>query len=883
MASQECISNIPVCLVIFGGMRATPELVNVSVGIPLYATAAEAVILFRDTQSQKVYVVAAKGAFSPLAKVPNHIDLNQWENLTSFDDDAALIEACQERGIQITCSSDRRDTSAVSLGKTWDSSTGCLVDVDRLLQERTVDPQDLVHLLEDEAFQQLALVCKTRHRITELRSFLVRHKQEEIIVRLEDTHGARNILQRLRETDTTENEREDLTAKLRQAHAANRQSYLTEKNCPSKEVQAMKQLNRTIDRALSGLSEMEKAGYTADILSRKSNRARRADALTFSDAEIHLSGLDLSDHVKASRGACSICCGENEIMSIVLKRLDSVEENTSDFFLNFPLVVAQAQQNADMISSQCICFQCATLIGSKSIFQEDLSAILPVVDYLGENKQYINHQLTMAITAGLATGAAGIVQMFMSILDNTLETKKWCSFQADIQRSDPEVSLRRQTLVWMLNNLLRTCITRERFSDETSRWVEYPMALSWAVEDWKVNKLNSWIIQYPVKGFNQLMRWYKLLREHETRVDLGQIMVTKLLNVVVSTFLAQLLRNRGNRDWIHPFMQLIYKCFNATNVPRDLADQSVVTSIHFWARLEAILGAREDGKQLLAGIPGSSRPSACRRLQLVIFWAIFTQKEHVTAKGFFHRLLLREALAATVLDPTSWLPDEQLIQSTLRSIFIAEGQATDAAHEGPPPFVTPFGPSVISCGKAQCAKLFYDPDKPETLHPDLVRKRRAEHLNSVFQPGSFNDTGLPDPVNEPDRPNSTHYTLHMSVVKVWSALPRSRKEAGSDSLIQRSGAAEVSKEDLINGEAVAEFVTRAREHICAESHRGNVYHSDLEREVRELLPSFLEALRVASEKCGLEDTSGLSYIHDWTSNKLADKITYELSLTMQHK
>lgn len=126
----------------------------------------------------------------------------------------------------------------------------------------------------------------------------------------------------------------------------------------------MKELNRTIDRALAVLAETEKAGYTADILSCKSNRARRADVLTSSSAEIYLSGLGLSDNVKAFRGARSICCGVNETMSIVLKKLDGVEENTSDFFLNFPLVAAQAQQNADMVSSQCVCFQCATLIGN---------------------------------------------------------------------------------------------------------------------------------------------------------------------------------------------------------------------------------------------------------------------------------------------------------------------------------------------------------------------------------------------------------------------------------------------------------------------------------------------------------------------------------------
>lgn len=35
LANQECIPNVPICLVIFGKVRATSELVNISVGIPL--------------------------------------------------------------------------------------------------------------------------------------------------------------------------------------------------------------------------------------------------------------------------------------------------------------------------------------------------------------------------------------------------------------------------------------------------------------------------------------------------------------------------------------------------------------------------------------------------------------------------------------------------------------------------------------------------------------------------------------------------------------------------------------------------------------------------------------------------------------------------------
>lgn len=140
--------------------------------------------------------------------------------------------------------------------------------------------------------------------------------------------------------------------------------------------------NRAIDRAMTCLSNVDKASYTADILSRKSNRAMRAGQVKTTDAQIHLLALDLSDEVDAFRRECSICCGEG-IMSIALKKLDhsTVEEKTTDFALNFPLAAGCAARNVGMVSSQCICFQCATcaLLCRNSIYKENLAAILPTV------------------------------------------------------------------------------------------------------------------------------------------------------------------------------------------------------------------------------------------------------------------------------------------------------------------------------------------------------------------------------------------------------------------------------------------------------------------------------------------------------------------------
>ena len=113
----------------------------------------------------------------------------------------------------------------------------------------------------------------------------------------------------------------------------------------------------------------------------------------------------------------------------------------------------------NMVSSQCICFQCALLLSPRSIYQEDIVAVVPTIQYEDQNKKYINHQLTLAVTNGLATGAFGIIQIFMTVLDKTLATKAWC--YRDFTENDSEIALRRELLTWMLRNLLRRCRSRE--------------------------------------------------------------------------------------------------------------------------------------------------------------------------------------------------------------------------------------------------------------------------------------------------------------------------------------------------------------------------------------------------------------------------------------
>ena len=214
-----------------------------------------------------------------------------------------------------------------------------------------------------------------------------------------------------------------------------------------------------------------------------------------------------------------------------------------------------------MICSQSICFQCA-LPCPRSIYQENIVATIPTVCYRGPNKKYINHQLTLAITAGLATSASGVLQLFMTIIERTLETKNWCAKDSE----DAEIYSRRQLLDWTLRNLLQRCESRENFS-ETGQWVAYSQALLWAVSDYNQAHLDSWIIQYPLAGFNQMLRWYELLNLPIVPGRMEAMQKAKIINLVITNIMNGLFREKdGDKSWTHPFLQLVYQGFNAPNV-----------------------------------------------------------------------------------------------------------------------------------------------------------------------------------------------------------------------------------------------------------------------------------------------------------------------------
>ncbi len=587
LADESNILKTPVILVITSERYGGPAHANISVGVTFFAAASEALILFKVASSGEIFVIDAKGAFARL----RHQDSDYtsgWSSLSRFANEAEFNSRCKELEISVTSSATRPQTRAVSLGTEWDSATGnALVNISLLLQQTQIGHSDLRNILAEEAVTQLALLCKTRGRLGALRDLLIRHKKQDVVVRMEDCYGADRIMERLQSKTIREDEKDKLREQLRQAHAANREKYLKLRNESSEEQREAMELNRSINQALQVIAGFEKSSYTADILNRKSNRAMRASTVSAQDGAVGITALDLSDHVEAFRGACSICCEDNQILSIVLKRLDTVAENTTDFALNFPLAAAQAKQNKDMISAQCICFQCAQAL-KVSIFQEHIVVTLPIVEYKGANKKYIDHQLALAVTAGLATGASGIAQLFATILDRTLETKNWCSCD---QTEDPEVQTRRKAFEWMLLNVLERSFCRENFG-ENGKWVPYPQALLWAFKEYETAGLDSWIIQYPLAGFSQILRWAELLRLPIDAKRIQAVRAAKLIHQIVTVMMSELLREKdGDKTWTNRFLLLVYREFNAPGIPRDLGAESLVSSEVCWMPLEGALGS----------------------------------------------------------------------------------------------------------------------------------------------------------------------------------------------------------------------------------------------------------------------------------------------------
>jgi hypothetical protein len=873
LALQHDLLNIPLVFVITGSRKPSPATTDISVGISFFASSQDTLILFKETSTGKIYVIAGKGRFASFGGSAAAQDLERWDDLQCFNDEAAFFANCEKHELHIAKAEDRvASAKGISLGPEWEERQQgpVRVDLNLLSKAGLLSDEDLFDLLAEEAFDTLAVAYKIRGRVAELRAMIQKQKIEQMMPKLEDVAGAGAVIAKMGDVKITDKERQKLQEQLRVAHAKNRENYQTSvaNFANSEQEKNLRKRNQLVDAALRALASVEAASYSADILSRKSNRARRAEVVE-SVSTIEIGKLDLD--APACKGFCLVCCGEDVVMSICFKEPepDKAEDNTTDFALNFPLAAGAASKNVDLISSQNVCFQCAVLAPEgRSIYREPLTAVIPALQYNGSNKKYINDQLYLALTARLATGAAGISQLFMAILQELLSTKSWAGADLAAAQSGSnehnEIVQRRKTFQWMLEELVQNTWTREDFK-ETGVWVKYPQALSWAAKDFEDNGLASFAVTYPAAGFNNLL----ILGERTGAFNEEQLRLlksAKVIHSIAAKYLAELqvaLQNKGpDENRKQKYLEVIYQSFNGPLVPKDQGSASLVTDIDtFTQRLQVCI----------PGFP-TLVESVMPKIQLILFWLLFKQKGHCTAQTFFTRLRETEPLATTVLNPRLSLPTPSC-HATLLSIFISQDATPINPSESTRhitttiPFANPFGASVLHCGVPSCNTVFTnitDPSGFTDKDAHMLRTTRARHFIQVFGITSRfekSNTGLPDRADFEHAvpPSSFHTNLHIIIVREWA----------SNSLEQR-------KLITTSREKEDEFVRNVEKRLCKEG-RGNVYQDNMEREIRALLPSFWKVLQravdVADKGHGIE-----TYEHDFEKNGVQWKAEWEWSV-----
>ncbi|KAF2188249.1 hypothetical protein K469DRAFT_748585 [Zopfia rhizophila CBS 207.26] len=705
------------------------------------------------TETGKIYVIAAKGCFASLGGSAVK-ELGSWKDIPVFHDELLFFKHCEKLEIRVpTAESRDKLPKGAGLGSDWEnthSGNPVFVDLDLLPKAGFLSDEDILSLFADEAFNALAVAYKTRKRTAELRSFVQAQKIEQVAPKLEDISGAAAIISQMGEAGISESVRKTLQEQLRGAHAKNRENYkktIADFVGSTKE-QSRRKRNQLVDAALRSLSSIEAAGSTADILSRRSNRARRAEVVA-SDNSVALANLNFDDG-PSCKGFCLVCCGEEELMSISLKELDSADTgyNTTDFALNFPLAAGTSSKNVNIISSQNVCFQCALLGPSgMSIYKEKLKAIIAAVQYQGSNKKYINDQLYLALTEGLQTGTAGVTQVFMATLEETLRTKSWagaglCDSQLSVDEQHETVQ-RRRTFEWMLDQLLSNTQTRETFSD-VGEWVAFPTALKWVARNFEENGLASFFVTYPIAG-------------HATLLSLGQktgvfsrdtvvrMQISKVVYRIVFWYLEDLLKHQAHPgEWKHPYLNLIYQDFNAFLVPKDFGGtRTLVTDVEtFRSRLMSV---------------------------------DFMPHEQLQS-----------------------LPEEDM-QSVMPFKTPFCGSVLHCGFER-------CNESFLSVDHGSALDNIEIIRKARTKH--LIKafgiKRRFEK----------NETGLPEATSAPTPPSSAHTNLHITVVRTWAEQTRERKRAILDDADERASFVRSVRKRICEGGRGDIFNENIEQDIC---------------------------------------------------------------------
>ena len=393
---------------------------NVSVLYSHFVAAQTAALIV--VHGERLHVIKAKGewedAFGDLPDLQEHTQFSEFPCI-----DVNALHALSARRKTLQPANTIRLTSG---GKDrW-------LHLDLLLQ--TTDVGGVREEISDSEMEDVVRMCNSNGRLGEVRKWLdllsasLNARVATLVDTLVDISDAApptditSLLSSLR-LATDDAERDKIRNQLMTGQAAVANASVSAAN---EARSTMRDARAFVGRALQAVTELQKAGMSATVLGRLSNRAQRADVVRSHDEP--LTSFDLDG---APRAECNVML-EPGAVAILIRKVPErfVEDNTADFAIDFPLCTAANSAN-DVFTPDILGISDGTADKIEEsqvsvLAREQTVVAIPIVSLAdARNQAAMFRRLCRAFTNGLKLGH--VWQIALAAITQAMETKAWAS------------------------------------------------------------------------------------------------------------------------------------------------------------------------------------------------------------------------------------------------------------------------------------------------------------------------------------------------------------------------------------------------------------------------------------------------------------------------
>lgn len=755
------VSHMPVIMVITH-LGSSPKNINISVCAPFIAGCANVLVLSNDLDEVKI--INTKGVFEKLGQGPD-MTLNEnkdsWKNYPNLNIDKLI-------NLELPVN-ERAPPNCISVG------ADRYLDLNVLFQSNLTE-DEMIEVMEHR--NDIILACKTRNILPILRKWL--NDQNALLAETNvSNHKETAILTEIRlklankyPIDHPElvQLRKDLLD-IKSKH----EEYLKENRL---QIERLKNTRRVIQTTLSEITDVEKSGYSAEILSKLSNRAQRAAATGIVELkDVESPKINWCD---CKKGCCTICMNDGVPMALLIRSVEDVEKNTGDWAIDFPLSFGSADWN-NVILPDLICYDCANKIkGISTVGREKVKIVLPLVKIQGNMDIWIN-RLALALTTGIKVNNTFMI--FFAIIEHVLGTAGWC----DVSNAEM-----RSNLEFVYQNILENYLTSDTFRDGGNR-----VPLLQAMQNVCTSTLKQtgdMMNDYPLQGTCLILRVL-----HSTQNlsddDYKKLLHNRISRHIISKYMGLVLNDRKSNEnkaseYRQKCKEMIFEC--RFGVP-------IRNTAKFITKLEEFLPEYDMSaiKRCCIDLKLENPNQLVLPALSLVISKMIEYTEHNSVGNITKMMIeLNNLYRLALLDPINVNPLEILEMINKKYDF----GNTNVEHEGPPLFATRYGASCIRC---QCGYLFLPEDVRHLANEEMTRvamNRRKGHFQQVFNCNT--EWGMPGG-------RSLSYNLHKAIRNAFNP-------------------------ELTDDENVIAIT----KYIVTQDKRGNIYTETIENDIRTVLPSY---------------------------------------------